>query len=196
MRSSSTRSVYGFGQLLLPPFWANAIPCVYYTLLFLHRGNKRIYPGGFDDDDDKTGEDVYRRHREKAQQSLDFVKQLPAMSQAFADMPRFLTEDFHDAKVRLAHELGNLVSKDVETRVWENKTVNLNSIEFLLSSAIEVRCSVFSRRDGSRNKNGQASMQLPQPRHSLCPLMFSDRFKAYAWLNPLERSRHRPTGGQ
>ena len=120
----------------MKPAWAKSAASTTHSC-FCTGGNKRIYPGGFDDDDDKTGEDVYRRHREKAQQSLDFVKQLPAMSQAFADMPRFLTEDFHDAKVRLAHELGNLVSKDVETRVWENKTVNLNSIEFLLSSAID-----------------------------------------------------------
>jgi len=113
------------------------VSSVYYTLLFLHRGNKRIHPVVADGDDDREDRDLYRDHRDKAQQSLDFIKKLPAMTKAFAGMPHYLTEGFHDAKVRLAHELGNLVRRDVETKAWENTTVNVNSIEILLSSAIE-----------------------------------------------------------
>ena len=39
------------------------------------------------------------------------------------------------------------------------------------------------------------SMQLPHPRHSLCPEMSSVMLSACVGLNPEDNSRHRPTGG-
>jgi phosphatidylserine/phosphatidylglycerophosphate/cardiolipin synthase-like enzyme len=48
------------------------------------------------------------------------------------DMPRYMSEGFREAKVRLAHQLGNLTSKKVTTNVIENVEKNPNSILYLI----------------------------------------------------------------
>ncbi len=102
---------------------------LYYTLLFLHKGNRRIWPIETGDDDS----DNYSGQRKKSQKSLSFLKSLPAIKKRMQDMPVFMTDGFHDSRVRLAHQLSNLTNKRVTTDVKENLKRNPNSIMYLLA---------------------------------------------------------------
>ncbi len=108
------------------------VSSVYYSLLFLHRGNRRVHPFSYSESADPFAPD-----RTKAQQALAFIKSLPAVSKAYEAMPVYLTENFHTSDVRLAHELGNLISEDVVTNVAEIKSRNSNSIDMIFSEALE-----------------------------------------------------------
>ena len=55
---------------------------IYYTLLFLHKGNKRLRP--LDDDEQRT---IYLKEREKSQQKLAFLKSLPLLQKHLQAMP-------------------------------------------------------------------------------------------------------------
>ncbi len=102
---------------------------IYYSILFLNKGNKRIWPA--------DNPDTERRQREKAQQSLEFFKSQPAMQQKMNDMNTYMTTGFRDSKVRLAHELDNLSNVRVVTGVAENKSRNPNSITYILYEVSE-----------------------------------------------------------
>jgi len=102
------------------------ISTYYFTALFLHSGNKRLYPVPGEDDS------VYAQEREKAQESLAFVKSLPGISASLKAMPAFLTEDYRVSRVRLAHELANLLNPNATTEVEQNLRNNPNSIQTLL----------------------------------------------------------------
>jgi len=106
---------------------------VYYSLLFLHKGNRRIWPYEADDEfSEGKYDDIYDYHRNKGQESLAFIKALPEVKKHMDDMPRYMNEDFHDAKVRLAHQLSNLTATKVTTNVEENIKSNPNSIMYLI----------------------------------------------------------------
>lgn len=108
-----------------------AVSEAYYTLLFLHHGNKRIRPlAGA-----KEGSffDLYAHERNKGQHYLAFLKGLPEIQARLADMPRYMSEGFHDSEVRLAHQLGNLTASNVTTRTKENIDRNPNSILYLIN---------------------------------------------------------------
>ena len=106
---------------------------IYYTLLFVHKGNRRIWPYEADDEfDEGKYDDVYINHLRKGQESLAFIKSLPEVKKHMDDMPRYMSEGFRKAKVRLAHQLGNLTSKKVTTNVVENVEKNPNSILYLI----------------------------------------------------------------
>ncbi len=104
---------------------------IYYTLLFLHKGNRRIRPAKRVEDD-VVQTDPYFHQRRKAQDRLAFLKSLPKMQAVFAEMPTYLSEGFNDSQVRIAHELGNLTSKDVVANATAIKSQNENSIGALL----------------------------------------------------------------
>ncbi len=106
---------------------------IYYSLLFLHKGNKRLQPVYFDDPEE-PGEisDPFRTVRERAQQDLAFIKSLPAVRRAMIDMPDYMNSGFHDADVLLAHELANLTNRNVVTEVARNYENNPNSIMYVL----------------------------------------------------------------
>ena len=106
---------------------------LYYTLLFLHEGNRRIWPYEADDEfSEGKYDDIYDYHRKKGQESLAFIKALPEVKKLMDAMPRYMNEDFHDAKVRLAHQLSNLTAKKVTVNVEENIKSNPNSIMYLI----------------------------------------------------------------
>jgi len=68
---------------------------IYYSLLFLHKGNKRLYPiEGDDAEDEKEYEEIYARERKKAQQSLKFIKSIPEVKKQLANMPRYMQQGF------------------------------------------------------------------------------------------------------
>ena len=111
---------------------------IYNSLLFLHKGNRRILPYEADDEfDEGEYDDRYIRHRNRAQQSLATLKAFPEIKKRLDDMPRFMSTDFHETKVRLSHQLGNLTSKAVTTNVVENLERNPNSILYLISKILE-----------------------------------------------------------
>ncbi len=111
---------------------------IYNSLLFLHKGNRRILPYEADDEfDEGEYDDRYIRHRNKAQQSLATLKAFPEIKKRLDDMPRYMSVDFHETKVRLSHQLGNLTSKKVTTNVVENLERNPNSILYILSKALD-----------------------------------------------------------
>ncbi len=107
------------------------ISTYYYTALSLHSGNKRLYP--VPDEDDS----VYAQEREKAQESLAFVKSLPGISASLKAMPAFLTKDYRVSRVRLAHELANLLNPNATTEVEQNLKNNPNSIQTILFDYLE-----------------------------------------------------------
>ena len=128
---------------------------IYYSLLFLHKGNRRIMPYQSDDEfDEGQYEDRYIFHRDRAQQSLETVKAFPEIKKRLQDMPRYMTEDFHETQVRLSHQLHNLTSKEVVTNVIENMKSNPNSILYLLDK-------ITSSVEGQGELSG--SMQIVSP---------------------------------
>ena len=112
---------------------------VYYTLLFLHKGNKRIYPLEDDDDDVYPISEVYLKEWQKSQENLAFLKSLPEVKKQLEDMPRYMSEGFRNSEVRLAHQLSNLTAVDVTTKALENIESNPNSIMYLIKKIVEKR---------------------------------------------------------
>ena len=103
---------------------------LYYYMIFLNRGNKHISPG--------FNQYYENRLREKAQQSLAFIKNLPEMQSLMADMSSYMTTGFHESNVRLAHELDNLGNENVLTAVKQNKLHNPNSIMHLIYKIADI----------------------------------------------------------
>jgi phosphatidylserine/phosphatidylglycerophosphate/cardiolipin synthase-like enzyme len=103
---------------------------IYYTLLFLHKGNRRLNP--LSDDESTDNQQTYQKEREQSQESLDFIKGLPLLQEHLQKMPTYMSDGFHSSKVRLAHQLGNLTNQDVTTQVIENIERNPNSILYLI----------------------------------------------------------------
>ena len=111
---------------------------IYYSLLFLHRGNKRLWPDDFTDPEDLTMHpDPYRAERDLAQQELAHLKQIPAVSHTLADMPAYMNSGFQDADVLLAHELANLTNRNVVVEVERNLEKNPNSIMHILEASTD-----------------------------------------------------------
>ena len=110
------------------------ITTYYYTMLFLHSGNRRLRPLSDDEALEWQGNyyaQVYRHEREQAQQSLALVKSLPDFKASLDKMPAYLNEGYRTSWVRLAHELGNLRNPKAVTGVEENLRRNPNSIQTL-----------------------------------------------------------------
>jgi len=110
---------------------------LYYTLLYLHKKNKRLLPV----EDDETSFDqfrnLYQKERQKSQQSLAFLKNQQDIKKHMQAMPRYMSEGFRNAEVRLAHQLSNLTNTDVTTEVLENIERNPNSIMYLIEKITE-----------------------------------------------------------
>jgi phosphatidylserine/phosphatidylglycerophosphate/cardiolipin synthase-like enzyme len=112
----------------------------YYTLLYLHKGNKRLTPMEDDDYEDFDHYKIlYQDERKKSQQSLAFLKSLPEIQKRMQDMPRYMSEGFRNAEVRLAHQLSNLTATKVTTKALENIEGNPNSIMYLINKISEKR---------------------------------------------------------
>ena len=109
---------------------------MYYSLLFLHNGNRLLRPVYSSVEGDIVTYDPYEHERERAQASLKQLKNLPKISQRMANMSKFLNTDFYDAKVILAHEFGNLSSVDVVEDAIDNREDNKNSIRVLFERII------------------------------------------------------------
>lgn len=111
---------------------------IYNSLLFSHKGNRRIMPYEADDEfDEGEYDDRYIFHRNKAQQSLAKLKAFPEVQKRLLAMPRYMTEGFHATKVRLSHQLSNLTTTNVTTNIVENLERNPNSILYLITKILE-----------------------------------------------------------
>jgi phosphatidylserine/phosphatidylglycerophosphate/cardiolipin synthase-like enzyme len=111
---------------------------IYNTLLFVHKGNRRIWPLKADDEfSEGEYDDTYIAHRNKGQQSLATLKAFPEIKQRMDNMESYMNQDFHEAQVRLSHQLGNLTSKQVTTNVIENLERNPNSILYLINKILD-----------------------------------------------------------
>jgi len=100
----------------------------YFTLLFLYKGNKQIFPV-----DSKAARNLYIEERSKAKESLITLKQFELLKPHLAHMDEYMTEGFHASDVLLAHNLGNITNKKVTRNAVENLTLNPNSIMYVLS---------------------------------------------------------------
>lgn len=136
---------------------------IYYTLLFLHKGNKRLRPIEQDDDDSGIGQydDLYPKELEKSEQSLAFLKSQPEIKKRMQAMPNYMTKGFRDSKVRLSHQLSNLTSTEVTTNVRENLVRNPNSILYLISKLLD-----------EAKKTGESSGTL----RIVSPYLFSGKY--------------------
>lgn len=110
---------------------------IYYTLLFLHKGNKRLYPVEDDEYDYDSFRNMYLEERKKSQESLAFLKSQPEIKKRLQAMPRYMNEGFRNSKVRLAHQMSNLTSTEVTTKVRENLVRNPNSILYLINKLLD-----------------------------------------------------------
>jgi phosphatidylserine/phosphatidylglycerophosphate/cardiolipin synthase-like enzyme len=110
---------------------------IYNTLLFVHKGNRRIWPLKADDEfSEGEYDDIYISHRKRALESLATLKAFPEIKQRMDNMQTYMNEGFHETQVLLSHQLGNLTSKQVTTNVIENLERNPNSILYLMNKIL------------------------------------------------------------
>ena len=104
-------------------YGVGAVSEIYYTLVFLFRNNVRLRMTSMRDP-----QLAYRSEREQIRQSFVDLTALPRLHEQLSRMPEYFSSDFHDAKVKLAHELANLTDKKVVNNAVENADLNPNSI--------------------------------------------------------------------
>jgi len=109
---------------------------VYYNLLFLHEGNRRIEPL-VDDDESELSKETYIAQRKKSQESLAFLKNQPEIKKRMDMMPKYMRKGFHESQVRLSHQLSNLKATQVSTHAKELVEKNPNSIMYLIGKLKE-----------------------------------------------------------
>ncbi|QDP02161.1 phospholipase D-like domain-containing protein [Thalassotalea sp. PS06] len=95
---------------------------LYLTLLYSHSGNKFL-----------TAWFPYSGQREKLQESLDELKTGPLFAKSYANIEAEMQEGYHPAKLRLAHEMANIVSYEVFEKYADVQGRNPNSIVEILA---------------------------------------------------------------
>jgi len=103
---------------------------VYYTLLFLFKNNKLLKMTRW-----SNPESAYADERQAFYYSLAALTALPRLGKFLDRMQDYVSTNFRDAEVRLAHELANLTDKKVVNNAVENAHLNPNSIMTILASA-------------------------------------------------------------
>ena len=104
----------------------------YYTLLFLFENNKKLKMTSRSDP-----LAAYADYREQFRESLAAVKAMPRVRERLDAMPDYMTDGFHEAKVRLGHELANITNKNVVTDAEENLAESPNSIMQIIGRIAE-----------------------------------------------------------
>jgi len=90
---------------------------IYMTVLYLNPGNKFL-----------TTWSSNSEETDNLQQALSMLRDFEHFKQAYAEMDTFMVDGFVESKVRLAHELGNLQSRNVVEDFAANLDSNPNSI--------------------------------------------------------------------
>ena len=111
----------------------------YYTIVFLYKENKYLYPREGDEFSEGKYEDRYISEHKKFEEHLAFIKSVPDVKRIMDDMPRYMNEDFHEADVRIAHQLSNMTNEDVTTKALENVERNQNSISYIYEKLVQKR---------------------------------------------------------
>lgn len=101
----------------------------YYTFLFLFRNNTRLQMTSI-----RNPDSAYRDERELLLRHYEDLTALPRMSEQLENMPDYFASGFHDARVRLAHDMLNLINRKVVYDAVENAELNPNSIASVLAS--------------------------------------------------------------
>jgi phosphatidylserine/phosphatidylglycerophosphate/cardiolipin synthase-like enzyme len=107
---------------------------IYSSILMHFKDNKSLASISTD-----GAREIYRQELDKAYESLERLKSFELFAQYYNVMPDYWNEGFHDARVRLAHELGNLTDRKVTRDALGNQGRNPNSIMFLMSQISELR---------------------------------------------------------
>ncbi|MCP4331613.1 MAG: phospholipase [Gammaproteobacteria bacterium] len=108
---------------------------IYMTVLYLNPGNKFLSPWF-----------AYRSQAEKSQQALTTLRGFDNFERYYAEMDSFMVDGFSESEVRLAHELGNLKSRDVVGSFAENLDSNPNSIVGLMNTISQEASKVKTLR--------------------------------------------------
>ena len=104
----------------------------YFTLLFLYKGNKQIFPVS-----KQQAQTMYKNELGKAKSSLDTLKQFELLNTHLQHMPEFMSSGFHSSEVLLAFNLSNITNKKVTTNAKDNLASNPNSIMYVLNKISE-----------------------------------------------------------
>lgn len=116
----------------------------YFSLLFLYEGNKRLRVSERahgQNSPAKNVENTYRLERDEAQKHLEFIRNSPEIASRYQAMGSYMSEGFHIAEVRLAHQMNNMTAKNVTTDVRANLDANPNSINYLLDKIADEHIS-------------------------------------------------------
>ncbi|WP_394175844.1 phospholipase D-like domain-containing protein [Thalassotalea litorea] len=103
------------------PLTISKISELYLTLLYSHSGNKYL-----------TAWLPYSGQQKKLQESLDEIKQGPLFSKSYANIEQELQQGYNPSKLRLAHEMANIVSWEVFEKYSDVQGRNPNSIVEIL----------------------------------------------------------------
>jgi phosphatidylserine/phosphatidylglycerophosphate/cardiolipin synthase-like enzyme len=103
---------------------------IYFSLLYSYQNNLYL-----DARVPANGRSAYPELEGSLKESLATLKALAPMAASLEAMPEYLNSGYRDGKVRLAHEFGNLVNKQVITEAVANMATNPNSIMYILSQA-------------------------------------------------------------
>lgn len=99
----------------------------YVSILFAIPGNKVL-----------KSRLAHRKELEKMRDSLRSLRAMPDFKLAYDGMEAYLQQELHPAKTRIAHELGNIVSKRVVNDYDKNLAKNPNSIVYMTRTLAEM----------------------------------------------------------
>ena len=97
----------------------------YYSVLFEFDKNKSLKMK-------RDPANAYRKERDGFRESLATLKALPIMREHYDSMDEFVSQGFHEADLLLAHEIANVINKNVVTKAVENLAESPNSITGIL----------------------------------------------------------------
>ncbi len=110
-------------------YGVGAVSEYYYSFLFLFRNNNRVQKTSL-----RSPKSAYRNARELMRDHYEDLIALPRLQDELADMPDFFVSGFHDAQVRLAHDMLNMTNRRVRYNAVENAEQNPNSIASVLGT--------------------------------------------------------------
>ncbi len=96
---------------------------IYMSVIYLNNGNKFL-----------TSSTGRKSQTQKSQQALASLRGFDNFDHYYREMDSYMTEGYFETDVQLAHELGNLQSKNVVENFQENLDSNPNSIVGLMNS--------------------------------------------------------------
>jgi len=120
-----------------------------------------------------------RGQMDRARDDLKQLRAMPDFQQAYASMEDYLATDLFPARVRIAHELGNIVNTDVVANYDKHLDKNPNSIAYITTQLSELEpdnrtirivspylfVPAYERSDGSVYHDGAVELEQWLQRH-------------------------------